>query len=75
MVGGSDNNGGVPEQVLVPGTRPGEQVLVSDTRQGERLTGFTGRNFPDLSKVDVDGLHDVVLGEIDRRKSIQDQGR
>ncbi|WP_119622064.1 hypothetical protein [Mycobacteroides abscessus] len=76
MVGdGSENDAGGFEQVLMPGTRPGERVLVSDTQQGERLAGFTGRNFPDLSKVDVEALHDVVLSEIDRRKSIQDQRR
>lgn len=76
MVGdGSENDDGGFEQVLMPGTRPGERVLVSDTRQGERLAGFTGRNFSDLSKVDVDTLRDVVLSEIDRRKSIQDQRR
>lgn len=76
MVGdGSENDDGGFEQVLMPGTQPGERVLVSDTREGERLAGFTGRNFSDLSKVDVDTLRDVVLSEIDRRKSIQDQRR
>ncbi|MBE5502452.1 Uncharacterised protein [Mycobacteroides abscessus subsp. massiliense] len=75
MAGGNETGNGAFERALVPGTRPGERVLLSDTRQGEQLTGFTGTNFPDLSRVDVDALHDVVLGEIDRRKSIQDQRR
>lgn len=72
---GSANNSGESDRVLVPGTRPGERALVPDTRPGEQLAGFTGITFLDLSKFDVDALHGVVLGEIHRRKSIQDQGQ